>query len=441
MTAVMRAVAPSGPRALRVGVFVDGRIVEERIVPRQSTVTVGSSEKAMIVVGGNVPPCHALFERSGDHYVLHLVSGLTGRVATSAGVVDLVAREPRSVQLDDESRGKIVVGDTTLLFQLVAPPPVRARPQLPLSVKQGLLAQIDWPLTVIAAFSFLLHFGLVGGMYSDWGDTVVSDNLTVGLEHIVQPPAMPAPVVTETTDVTPAPSAAPTPTQTTATAASSAPTTTGRAAPRPSAPDPNQVTGLMNDLARLNIEAIGMKGGPNLIAVMSTPDAAPVDLNALWNRETRIDNRSSPFDLPSGVNAPLVPGRHDVDLPVGPGPVVTTAPEIKRVVPFDVHEDPPMLSGTLIDAEAVIRAQIHPGARRCYQSGLNNDPMQSGKLVVQIRVGPSGEVVSASVASNTGLTPQVAACVLGVARNAKFSPPGPNGATVMVPFNFLKQGG
>jgi hypothetical protein len=353
---------------------------------------------------------------------------------------DMMQEQPRSAERVEQRRTTLP-GRMTAAMRAVGPP-VQSRPQLPLSVKQGFLGQIDWSLTVIAAFSFLLHFGLVGGMYSDWGDTVVSDNLTVGLEHIVQTPSTlpPTSMLVETSDATPVASAAPTTTHT-STATPSAPTATGRPTPRSTAPDPNQVAGLTSDLSRLTIEALGIKAGPNLATVMTTPDAAPVDLNALWNRETRIDSRSSPFDLPSGANAPLVPGRHDVDLSVGPGPVVTTAPEIKRVVPFDVHEDPPMLSGTLIDAEAVIRGQIHPGARRCYQSGLNNDPTQSGKLMVQIRVGPSGEVVSASIASNAGLTPQVAACVVGVAHNAKFGPPGPNGATVMVPFNFLKQGG
>jgi hypothetical protein len=439
MTAVMRAAAPTGPRVLRVGVFVDGRITEERIVPRHATVTVGSSEKAMFVVAGSVPAQLRLIERAGDDYVLNLAPGISGRVATSAGVVDLAASRARSVRLDDQARGKVVVGDTTLLFQFVAPPPIQPRPQLPLSVKQGLLAQIDWALTVIAAFSFLLHFGLVGGMYSDWGDTVVNDDLTVGLSHLVPTPA--APTVVETSEE--APVASTTSAQTAATATSSAPVSTGRPTPRPAAtPDPDVVAGLVSDLTRLNIEAIGgVKGGPNLVAVMTSSDAAPADLNAPWNRETRIDNRSaSALDLPQGVSAPIQPGRRDMNLPIGTSPAVNGAAEIKKIAPFDVHEDPPMLSGAVSNAEAVIRRQIHPGARRCYQAGLGADPEQSGKLMVLIRVGPGGEVQSANVQSNTGLSPQVAGCVVGVARNAKFDATGPNGATIMVPFSFLKQG-
>ena len=40
--------------------------------------------------------------------------------------------------------------------------------------------------------------------------------------------------------------------------------------------------------------------------------------------------------------------------------------------------------GTASNAEAVIRSQIHPGAKRCYQKGLENDPSQSGRIVILI---------------------------------------------------------
>ncbi len=434
----MRAMRASGPRVLRVGVFVQGRIVEERIVPRQTTVTVGSSEKAMLVVTGGVEYLR-LFERTADGTVLNVVPGVTGRIATARGTIDLGMHAAGAVRLDDQARGRVVVGDTTFLFQFVAQPPAQARPQLPLSVKQGLLAQIDWTLTVIAAMSFLLHFGLVGGMYSDWGDTAVSDDLTVGLSHVVQPPA--TPVTIETAGSVKDPPVASTRATTTSPAPTPHPTPGPRPAPHPPAPDPNDIAGLETQLARLDIEAIGgLKGGPNLGILLSHGESAPVDLDALWNRQTRIDTRPSGLGLPPGVTGPIQPGRHDLDqLPVPGAPIATTAGEVKRVVPLDVHEDPPIVGGTVQNAEAVIRTQIHPGARRCYQTGLNSSSQQSGKLMVLLRIGPSGEVQSVTIQSNTGLSQQVAGCVASVAHNAKFDPPGPSGASILVPFGFFAQ--
>jgi TonB family protein len=99
------------------------------------------------------------------------------------------------------------------------------------------------------------------------------------------------------------------------------------------------------------------------------------------------------------------------------------------------------MSVPVSNAEAVIRRDIHPGAKRCYQKGLEADPTQSGKIVVLIKVAPNGEVDSASVASNSGLSAGVASCIASVARRAKFDPPGASGSTISVPFNFVKQGG
>ncbi len=71
-----------------------------------------------------------------------------------------------------------MIGDTTFLFQFVAPPPIQPKPQLPVAVLRGASA-IDWNTTIIAAVSFLFHFLLLGSIYSDWLDPIVDDELSV----------------------------------------------------------------------------------------------------------------------------------------------------------------------------------------------------------------------------------------------------------------------
>src|SRR5262249_53259984 len=90
----------------------------------------------------------------------------------------------------------------TFLFQFVAPPPVQPKPQLPVSVRSGLASDIDWTTTIIAAFSFLFHFGAVGSIYSDWMDPVVDDEVSVAqlLESVKQLPPPPPPETPKTTD-------------------------------------------------------------------------------------------------------------------------------------------------------------------------------------------------------------------------------------------------
>ena len=68
MTAVMRAVAQqTGPKVLRIGLVQSGRVIEERIIKQRTSVTIGSSEKAMFVVPTtSVPSQFKLFELIGN---------------------------------------------------------------------------------------------------------------------------------------------------------------------------------------------------------------------------------------------------------------------------------------------------------------------------------------------------------------------------------------
>jgi hypothetical protein len=451
MTAVMRAMQQStGPKVLRIGLVAAGRILEERIVKQRTSVTVGPSEKSMFVVQTNLPPQFKLFELMGSDYYLNFLDGMTGRVALATGITDLTALKGQAkrvgpayqVRLTEEARGKIVIGEITFLFQFVAPPPVQPRPQLPLSVKGGLASQIDWSLTIIAAFSFLLHFGFVGAMYSDWMDPVVNDDITAGLLDMVQR-TMPPPV--ETAEETPTASATATDT---APAPTQAPKTNQGSTSKSSsaAPDAKVVAGLMNeaDQARIAILA-ALNGGTNIKGAMNDDNGAPVDLNSLANRSGGISNSNS---LVSGVGGggPIQPGRSGGGLQglhggeTGGGSN-NAGPERKIVPVGDVQYGGSQMSVPVSNAEATIRSQIFPGAKRCYQKGLESDPTQAGKLVILIKVAPSGEVDSVSVSSNSGLSAQVASCITTVAKRPKFDPPGANGSTLSVPFNFVKQGG
>jgi outer membrane biosynthesis protein TonB len=80
-------------------------------------------------------------------------------------------------------------------------------------------------------------------------------------------------------------------------------------------------------------------------------------------------------------------------------------------------------------------------ARGCYERGLRQNAMLQGRLVVAVRVGPAGQVCSASVASNALGDPGVASCVVGLFRSSSF--PAPTGGCVdtQVPMNFVPKGG
>src|SRR5262249_22679668 len=90
------------------------------------------------------------------------------------------------------------------------------------------------------------------------------------------------------------------------------------------------------------------------------------------------------------------------------------------------------------DADRVV-AGLRPRFKQCYNAGLNSDPTMSGKVVVTAKVGPNGEVSSADISSNTGLSPTVASCIANAVRRAQFTPPGGGGSTLNIPVTFVQQ--
>ena len=152
------AVAPNTAKALRVAIVVEGRIIEERIFRERARVS------------GLVDDRLTLFDVRDGAWFLCVPNG----VARSRGDgtrprgrgADRVARAPRRVSARQDRRRQV---DGALPVRRAA---AEASPaQLPLSTKGR---QIDWTLTVIVAFSFLVHFGVIGAMFSDWADPVVA---------------------------------------------------------------------------------------------------------------------------------------------------------------------------------------------------------------------------------------------------------------------------
>jgi hypothetical protein len=439
MTAVMRALTAPGPKVLRVGIVMNGRLVEERILARATRVTLGSLGRpedlrgAMFVIDADVPPGFVLFERTDAGTMLHRLPGMTGRIALPGGVTDVSALPVDPIRLDESARGRVSIGNATFLFQFVPPLPPQPRPRLPLSVKGGVATHVDWPLLIVAAFSFLLHFGAVGAMYSDWADTVVDEDITVGL---IAPssPAPPLAPATEIEEATTNAAASATP--------SSTPTSAGppKPAPRPAAPSPADVDALLGELGRVNIAIIGGMKGPDARRVLTADDSGPpVDLGRLALRASRIDTTGG-LGLPT-AGGPITPGREPVlGISSTTGPVATGAGRATTVVPVGDVQMERLPPGSVVpNLEAAIRAQIHPGAKRCYQRGLAVNPTQSGKLVLVLKLSPSGEVASTSFTTNTGLSDQVTRCIAGVAQLATFDSPGPAGATIAIPFGFVRQ--
>ena len=162
------------PRILRIGVLLGGKIVEERLIRERTPVSLGQSMRNTFSIPVEGLPLEftlfALDERGRYH--LRFLEKMDGRVSDSSGQVSTLdaLKSGRGaaqhgdywqVALGESSRGKLALGDLTVLFQFVAEPPRQPKPMLPASVRGTFADRFDPRLSVILAASVILHFAVV----------------------------------------------------------------------------------------------------------------------------------------------------------------------------------------------------------------------------------------------------------------------------------------
>lgn len=160
------------PRILRIGVLLGGKIVEERLIRERTSVSVGQSMKnTFSVPAEGLPMEFTLFALDQGRYSLRFLNKMDGRLGDSSGSVNtLDALKAKGAQnmgdywqipLSESSRGKLSLGDLTILFQFVTEPPRQPKPMLPASVRGSFADRFDPRLSVILGASIIVHFAIV----------------------------------------------------------------------------------------------------------------------------------------------------------------------------------------------------------------------------------------------------------------------------------------
>jgi hypothetical protein len=177
-------------------------------------------------------------------------------------------------------------------------------------------------------------------------------------------------------------------------------------------------------------------------ATKKSDSGAPVDWDSLANHQAAAGAAGGGLMLASGAGGPIASsagGGKSLQRLHGDamGATSTTAGPGTRVVPLsDPQVGGASTSVPAPHAEAVIRGQINPAARSCYQSDLDAKSKGPARLVILIKLTPAGEVDSVAVSSNIEVSPSLASCITTAAHAAKFAPPGANGATVRTALTF-----
>lgn len=400
-------------RSLRVGVLLRGTLVEERLF--DGPVTVGQSLKCdLSVPADELPREHLLFAHDDRGWTVLAIPGMAVKIADGQGT-----------RIAQGSRGRLVLGDTTILFQEMATPAAAPRPKLPPEVRG---TRLDRRLVTIVAASLAVHLGI--GIYA-WFDDVDSTPLGAPAVATAYAPAVdfeeqPLPALPTATEPTTTPTAP------------IAPAEPGVAAPiaphhdivQRTTPQPH-IANQLPDEATLREQAIHM--ADLLVAPGQGTHGTPGDMSS---RTPNVD-LAHQIDASKHVQVSIGNPTHDRDPGVDvaarkgtalalhqPGEVTEQAPRTETKLPT-VRLSPVRTTGetTTLTADAVldkINGLYLSGLQRCYQKGLARDASLLGRVNLALTVDETGRV---SDRTASGSADEVDSCIEGLMANWHFGVP------------------
>lgn len=472
----------AGSKILRVGIIQSGKIIEERLLRKREAVTIGQSPKNTFYVPiSKLPRTLTLFEVRSDRIFLCFGEGMRGRVSYGDKVHSLpdlkthqaVVKKGASfmLPLDEKSRGKIVLGDITLLFQFVPPPPVVPKPQLPASAKGGL----GFAIMQESAFLFALIASLViqGGFlamsiifetppdqrpkrnvllqslkvdveFEEPEDEVLDDTVEMeeeGNAEELEPE--PPPMAEPPKEPTPQPKP---------------PERVVRPQPRPKAATPKPVSRQLRrqKLRETTILKHITSGGPGGTAGPDALRAGHAGQLADAFKPVGPISVGGPGDVAGFRGGPKLEGEPGAGARVAglgkgerpggrrlkTGRVKTTAKRSERRVKLRIGLRGGRKSGGLgrLDGAAVTKVfrRRSSAFRACYESRLKVNPNLSGKVVIKFTIGSAGRITNISVSSNSTGDSTVGSCIIGKVRRWRFSPPENGSVTFTYPIVLSK---
>ena len=468
MTIAMQAVTvrKAGPKVLRIGLFKDKKIVEERIVRRRETVSIGTAAKNHLIIKSGTLPSKLeshfeLFQLVGDDYILNFTGEMKGKVALPGGVQKLehlretgAARNAGThyqIKLADSSRGTIRMGEFTVFFEFVAAPPITPKPQLPAAVQRGFVKNIDWTFTTWVIFSYMLFFGSIIYMENaDWEIEKGTQEVPESLARLIfEAPVEPPEVEEELGDEVDEEEAKEKEAKT----------------ERPDKPDSGEAKEPTDSAdpavsaearARIAQEAaaqaeamlLGALGGDGgalgdvLAGGAVTGNAADV-LAQASGVGVATKSQTGTLRTRRGGGSGQSAGLGSLKASKGAGKAAKEGAEVQE---RQVRGNVGLRSGEDIGGSgefdaALVQRQIKQRIRsitRCYESELRKNPGLAGKVTVTFTIQERGNVTGARATENTTGSPAVADCVTRTISRFRFNP-GPDGGSVTFRYPFVFQ--
>lgn len=450
------------PKILRIGVIQAGKIIEERLIRQRVNVTIGASPRNTIVVpASSLPRSFILFELDKGTYYLKFSESMDGRVSVGNQVLSLEQLRQQNLvaskgnlsvlALTEASRGKVLLGEVTLLFQFVTPPPIQPRPQLPPSVRGGFFANMDWVLAscfvtlAVINFGFLLYLRTLDFPRKIEPD-VIPDRFAEYIPEVKKPQTLDLNKLAKLGEKAAEKVEKAGPKKGGGGGAK------GKRGPAKPCDQACQEERAAARRARL-AEQVSKMGVLKLLGTTGKGSGATQNLLGSGDPGTDSDKAFA------GVGGLTVGGRGgrggglrgkggggsgkgvgigDLGGRVGGPDEVATGGTVNEKVPKAVvTPNRAEIDGTMnTDAVARTIRLGMPAIRTCYQRALKRNPKLTGKVTVRLNINTMGAVTRVTIDSDTVGDPQVTSCIQSYASRWRFPPPEGGAAEVAVPFVF-----
>jgi outer membrane biosynthesis protein TonB len=441
--------AMQSPKALRIGVVQGGRIVEERLIRGRQPVTIGSAARNTIAVPqSNLPPSTTVFVPQGDLLALSFDERAEGRVEGPQGGDDLRALVGKGVArregdrylllLREDQHGKLGLGEVTLLWQFVVPPPEAPRPVLPREARGNRFRTMDRLFVAILTGSLLVHVSA----YLALAATPVREEVT--LEEI--PDRFAKLLIPER-------KAEPPPAREERTVEVVEAKKEEKKEPKRVEEDPAKAAARKAARAAQVQKAVQSKGILRVLGALG-PGAAGGAVADVFGSGGGIGDVASALSGAGGVAVATDPGAGGGrkgggqagsagigDLATSGGGKVGYGQRSEARVAGLVAAEAAEIDSPDIDQAklgAFVRARIGL-IKACYESQLKRNPRLRGKIRIRFNILATGGLDEVVALENTLGSSEVASCILGTMRGWR-TPFHPSGAvTVEYPFVFSAQ--
>jgi outer membrane biosynthesis protein TonB len=433
-------------KVLRLGVIQGGKIIEDKTLERRENVSIGNDgENTLVVPMSNLPKSLTVFELKGQQYSLCFTEAMDGKLSVGAGQNDQLSFSALKSQgmakkrgdlyvmpLPEGAKGKLSLGEVTLLFQFVNPPRLAPKMELPPAARGNPFNTIDRTFTAILLAFLIVEFT---GALALSARAVPTDD--VALEEL--PDRFVKMVVPEKPPEPPKPADDPNQKKEEVKEEKKVEKEEKKvvdAAPKNTAQHKEAVAKSVASKGLLKI--LGSAGGPG--TGVADVFGAGADDNNVANALQGAggvavsDTVGSQGPKGSGVGQTAGIGQ----LGTKGGGAVDTGAKRDVGIRGRVSDATPDVETSDLDKAALgrfIKARIS-AIQGCYESQLKRNPTLKGRIVVRFTIGTTGRVTEVDIDENQMGNDEVASCIKAKIRawTTPFKPE--SDATVSYPFVF-----